>query len=183
MKKAFKIYGWAWVALIVVTILSLLLMLVVPSHHDLAADPYRVEQIVDVDLPDIASVESDNNLDRGASRWDAYWHDAQFGEKLSEETIKQLDELCKTDSSHWSKNTDKGCYFYSDGGGEDYLYSVSCHIYDDHFYLTYYIDEDEGIFIILILFLAYQLLFVWGIVLIVVAVIRGAIRKKKEADL
>ena len=57
MKKAFKIYGWAWVALIVVTILSLLLMLVVPSHHDLAADPYRVEQIVDVPKHIISKIE------------------------------------------------------------------------------------------------------------------------------
>ena len=58
MKKSLKIYGWAWVVLIAVTIVTFAVMIIYPSHHELAADPYSIEKIVKVDLPDIASVLS-----------------------------------------------------------------------------------------------------------------------------
>lgn len=180
MKKSFKIYAWAWAALVVITILSVVLLMVVPFHHDFARDPYGIEQIVDVDLPDIASVESENNMNRGTSRWDVYDHTARFSENLSEECIAQLDDLCRTDSLHWQKNTDKGYYLYSDSGGMFTDYSVSCFIYNDHFSLTYEVDEDEGLFVIAILFLVYQMLIIWGIVLLAVAIIRKVIKKRKE---
>ena len=67
MRKAFKIYGWAWVALIAATIVTFAVMIIYPSHHELAADPYSIEKIVKVDLPDIASVQTMDDL--GGYRW------------------------------------------------------------------------------------------------------------------
>ena len=58
MKMVLKIYGWAWLALIVATIVIIAVMIICPSHHELAADPCSLEKIVKVDLPDIASVQT-----------------------------------------------------------------------------------------------------------------------------
>ena len=85
MKKASKIYLWAWAVFVVMAIVAVVVVLVAPSHHDLARDPYAIERIVKADLPEIVEVESRDNLDRGASRWDVYMHRVQFGEALSEE--------------------------------------------------------------------------------------------------
>jgi|GEM_PF-4082757 len=73
-----KIYRWTWMVLIASTIVTVAVMIIRTSHHDLAVDPINIEEIVKVDLPDIAFVESENNLDRGASRWDMYIHRGQF---------------------------------------------------------------------------------------------------------
>lgn len=62
MKKALKVYGWSWVALIATTVVTIAVMIIYPSHHELAADPYCIEKIVKVDLPDIASVQSKEYL-------------------------------------------------------------------------------------------------------------------------
>ena len=37
MKKPLKIYGWAWLALIATTIVTIAVMIIYPSHHELAA--------------------------------------------------------------------------------------------------------------------------------------------------
>jgi hypothetical protein len=119
MGKALKIYGWAWVVLIVATIITVVVMAIRTSHHDLAKDPNNIEKIVKVDLPDIAFVESENNLDRSASRWDIFEHRGKFICELSEETTTTLDNLCQTDSLHWRKAQDRSVYSYYDEGGVD----------------------------------------------------------------
>lgn len=106
-----KIYRWAWFALIVVTIATIAVLVIRTSNHDLAAAPDNIEKIVKVDLPEIASVESENNLDRGASKWDTYIHSGQFTEELSEESIKAIEELCVADRSHWCKEEEYYAYF------------------------------------------------------------------------
>ena len=166
-----KIYRWAWFALIVVTIATIAVLVIRTSHHDLAAAPDNIEKIVKVDLPEIASVESENNLDRGASRWDTYIHSGQFTEELSEESIKAIDELCVADRSHWCKEEEYYAYF--DRGGIDDLYLVTCIIYHDHFKLTYEVDESEGIFVLFPFVIAYMILFAWGIILFIINLIRG----------
>ena len=108
MKRPLKIYGWAWVALIAATIVTFAVMIIYPSHHELAADPYSIEKIVKVDLPDIASVQSRNDL--GGSRWDMFVHKGRFTEEISEKSIQKMDELCQSDTIHWSKNSDKVVY-------------------------------------------------------------------------
>lgn len=163
MKKASKIYLWACVVIVVAAIVAVVTVMVIPSHHDLARDPYAIERIVKVDLPDIAQVESEDNMCRGTSRWDMYVHRGQFGESLSEESIETMEALCQADSVRWSKNDVEGCYVYNDEGGIDGLYSVSCSIYRDRFVTAYYVDESEGIFGFLLLILIGAILLIWGL--------------------
>ena len=170
MKRPLKIYGWAWVAIIAATIVTFAVMIIYPSHHELAADPYSIEKIVKVDLPDIASVQSMDDL--GGSRWDMFVHKGRFTEEISEESIKKMDELCLSDSIHWSKNSDEGYYMYLDEGGIDDLYLVSCTISEDRFVTTYEVEESEGIFVLSALIVAYMILITWGIILFIVSLFR-----------
>ena len=103
MKKALKIYRLTWVAVIAATLLTIVVMIVHESHHELAEDSNNLEKIVKVDLPDIESCESINNLDRRSSRWDIFEHRGKFVNELSDETIMILDDLCLTDSLHWRR--------------------------------------------------------------------------------
>ena len=169
MKRALKIYRWAWVAVIAATLLTIVVMIIHESHHELAEDSNNLEKIVKVDLPDIESCESFNNLDRGASRWDVFEHRGKFVNELSDETIMTLDDLCLTDSLHWRKAVDKNVYSYYDEGGIDELYSVFCLISKEGFTLEYEVDESEGLFVILPFVIAYAILLKWGIVLIIIA--------------
>ena len=180
MKKALKIYIGAWGIVIVSTIFAIVVASLVPSHHDLAKDPNNIEKVIKVDLPDISCVESTDNLDRGTSRWDVYVHHAKFSEALSANSINVMDERCQTDSAHWQKDEDKGCYSYTCSGGIDELYSISCTIYEDHFVLTYEVDESEGILLLCSFVIAYYILMIWGIVLFVIALIRRATRRKNN---
>ena len=159
--------------LMVVTIVIFAVMIIYPSHHELAADPYSIENIVKVDLPDIAYVQSRDDL--GGSRWDMYVHKGRFTEDISEQSIQIMDDLCISDSIHWSKNSDEGYYIYSDKGGIDGLYLVSCTISEDRFVTTYEVEESEGIFVLFALIVAYMLLITSGIILFIVSLFR---RKK-----
>ena len=161
MKKASKIYLWAWAAFVAAAIVAVVVVLVVPSHHDLARDPYAIERIVKVDLPEIVRAEYRDNLDRESSRWDVYVHRGRFIESLSVESIEIMETLCLADSVHWSKNESEGCYVYNDEGGIDELYSVSCSIYADRFVTSYFVDESEGIFGYLLILLIGAVLLIW----------------------
>lgn len=179
MKKPLKLYGWSWVAAIAATLITLAVMAIYPSHHDLAQDANNLEKIVKVDLPDIASFESSNNLDRTASRWDVFEHRGMFVSDLPEETTIALDELCLTDSLHWHKSKDRSAYSYYDEGGFDGLYSVFCLISNEGFTTVYEIDEDEGIFIFLPIALGFTILFKWGLCLIIIAFINRIKNRRK----
>lgn len=178
MKKSLKIYGWAWVAVIAATLITIAVMAIYPSHHDLARDANNLDKIVKVDLPAIAYSESSNNLDRTASKWDVFEHRGMFISTLSEETTIALDELCLTDSLHWHKSKDRSAYSYYDEGGFDGLYSVFCLISNEGFATVYEIDEDEGIFIFLPIAIAFTILFKWGLVLIIISIIRRVKNRK-----
>lgn len=180
MKKTFKIYAWAWGIVIVSTIIAVVVMMLVPSHHDLAKDPSQIRKIVKVDLPGIAYVESIDNMDRESSRWDVYMHRVGFSKELSESNIKTMEKLCQTDSVHWQKNVELGCYSYHDEGGWDQLYSVTCQIYKDHFVMDYMVDEAEGIFVAVLLTLAYYILVGWGAVLVVILVFSRLMSRNKN---
>ena len=153
MKKASKIYLWTWLVFVVAAVVTVVVAMVAPSHHDLARDPYAIERIVKVDLPEIVEVESEDNLDRGASRWDVYTHRVQFGDTLSEESIKKFDRLCRTDSLHWLKNAEEGYYRYTAEGGVDELYAIDCVLYRDHAHWDYMVDESEGVFLFVAIYL------------------------------
>lgn len=172
-----KIYGWTWVIVMASSLIAAIAFIIHTSHHDLAKDPNNLTKIIKVDLPAIAESKSENNLTRGASRWDMYIHHGRFSEELSEETTKGLDELCVTDSSHWRKNVDNGCYQYSDQGGIDELYFVRCSIYKDRFVITYEVDELEGIFLLFPFVIVYTILLYWGLVLVIILIIKRFIKR------
>ena len=180
MKKASKIYLWAWAVFVVAAIVAVVTVMVMPSHHDLARDPYAIERIVKVDLPDIVEVESRDNLDRESSRWDVYMHRVLFGEALSEESIKKLDRLCHNDSLHWRKNTEERYYRYTAEGGIDELYAIDCEIHHDYAYLTYTVDESEGIFLFVAILLCAYLMLLWGVVLIVIGIVKRIVKNKRQ---
>jgi hypothetical protein len=51
MAKFWRIYSLAWVTLIVAAIVTALVAMILPSHHDRARNPYAIEKIVNVELP------------------------------------------------------------------------------------------------------------------------------------
>lgn len=176
MKKSTKIYLWAWT----VAFAIIAGYIVWPSHHDLAADPDKLGAIVNLPLPDIAESECDDNLDRGASRWDFYEYRAFFTENISEECIAEMERRCEEDSKHWRKDEADGCYTFVDNGGIDELYEVSCVIYKDQAHVGYLVSEDEGIFVIAILFLYIQILLIWGLVLLIRSIVQKREMKQLE---
>ena len=180
MKKASKIYLWAWAVFFVAAIVAVVAVMMIPSHHDLARDPYAIERIVKLDLPEIVEVESEDNLDRGASRWDVYTHRVQFGDTLSEENIKKLEWLCRTDGEHWMKNAEEGYYHYTAEGGIDELYAIDCVLYHDHAHWDYTVDESEGIFLFVAILLCGYLLLLWGLVLIVIGIVKRIVKNKRQ---
>ena len=180
MKKSTKIYLWAW-AVVLVFITGIVMW---PSHHKLAHNPNKVGTIVNLNLPDIADYEYEDNLDRGTSRWDFYSYKAFFTENISEKCIAEMERRCVEDSEHWSKNEAEGYYIYQDYGGIDELYEVGCTIYEDQVHVGYLVSEDEGIFAIAILWLYIQILLVWGFVLIIIAIVQKRVMKQlKQKEL
>ena len=169
MKKALKIYKWAWVVFVAAAAIAILARLVIPSHHQLASNPKNIEKIIGIDLPEIVSIESSDNLDRTSSRWDCYCHCYQLAEELSEEHKKQLDELCQREGSNFYKYKETDIYLYTDEGGIDELYEVSCVLTRDHVSMSYSVDESEGIFLILPFVLVLNIYLMWGFVLLVIA--------------
>ena len=180
MKKASKIYLWAWAVFGVAAIVAVVVAMVMPSHHDLARDPYAIERIVKADLPEIVEVESRDNLDRESSRWDVYMHRVLFGDTLSEERVKELENLCRVDSLHWRKNTEERYYRYTAEGGIDELYAIDCEIHHDYAYLTYTVDESEGILLFVAIYLCVHLMLLWGVVLIVIGVVKRIVKNKRQ---
>lgn len=178
MRKSTKIYLWAW-CVVLATIIGAIIW---PSHHDLARDPHNVGAIVNLRLPDISEYECGDNLDRGASRWDFYEYSATFAEEISERCIEEMERRCVEDSEHWSKNKEEGYYIYTDMG--DDLYEVGCVIYKDEVHVGYLIDEDEGIFVFVVIFFLFKILIVWGLVLAILnSVSKRAARQMKQHEL
>ena len=178
MKKSTKIYLWAWTVAFVITTGFILW----PSHRDLAADPDKLGTIVNLRLPEIVDCEYEDNLDRGTSRWDFYGYHALFVENISEECIAEMERRCVEDSGHWSKNELEGYYLYTDNGGADGLYEVDCAIYKDQAHVDYLVSEDEGVFVIAFLFLYIQILLIWGLVLIIVAIVHKRVMKQLKQE-
>ena len=174
MKKSTTIYWCAWaVAFVIITG-----FMVWPSHHNLATNPDKLGTIINLRLPEIVDCEYEDNLDRGTSRWDCYGYHAAFAENISKECIAEMERRCVEDSGHWSKNELEGYYLYTDNGGADELYEVDCTIYKDHAHVGYLVSEDEGIFVIVFLFLYIQILLIWGLFLITVAIAHKRVMKQ-----
>lgn len=178
MRKSTKIYIWAWAA----TLILLIGYVVWPSYHDLATDPHKVGAIVNLNLPDVAEYEYEDNLDRGTSHWDYFEYHATFAEEISEACIAEMERRCIEDSEHWSKSESGDYYTFADMDGE--LYEVGCAIYKDRVYVAYLIDEDEGMIVGIAVVVFIRILFWWGLALIAIHLIRKNTAKQiKEYEL
>ena len=178
MKKSTKVYLWAW-AVVLVTII---VFAVWPSHHELATDPNKIGAIVNLRLPDIADYEYEDNLDRDTSRWDHFQYHAFFSENISEECRAEMERRCQEDSEHWSKNESEGYYLYVDDGGCDELYEVGCAIFDDQAHVYYIVSEDEDTLVLSLLWLYIQILLIWGVILIIVSIVKRRVMKELKQE-
>ena len=80
MKKSLEKYLWSWIVVGVLSVVFIVFSKTVgfAPHHKLAQDPANIKKITKLDLPDIISVESSDNLDRGQSCWDCFEHISHF---------------------------------------------------------------------------------------------------------
>lgn len=188
MKKSLKRYLWTVAATVFFTlglIMAARMELLAP-HHRRARNPEYLWKKIGVELPDTLYTLSDNNLDRGASRWDNFWSEVTFASPLTDEQKQKLDRLCKRDSLHWTKETEpRLCYEYFDDawGERGGVYTIHCRIYEDEMFSEYLVDEYEGMAAktigLLIVVLMMIVLPVWGLMLGIVAV-EGAINKRRR---
>ena len=145
----------------------LLGMLVIGSnhHHRVAADYERILRKTHIRLPEVAKVQSWDNYDRGASRWDCLEHKIVFDKWPSQKSIDKMERLC-VNNQRWSKEETNGIVYYTFNSAKEWdsdLYFYSICIFENNAHIEYYIDEDEGLFCYLIFI---PLLFIWLIVLI-----------------
>ncbi len=186
MKKSLKIYLLSWLGVVVLFVLLIVangFNLFAP-HHRVAIDSTNIVKITGLDLPEVLSVNSWNNLDRYTSRWDCFEHNSQFVDKLSEDCIAQLENLCQTDTVHWHKDIYEGSYVYlDDAWNRGDIYCISCRISERGSYVEYYVDESEGeeysVLIFMVILLLVSLLIVWGIVWLIVVIVRRITRRNE----
>ena len=178
IKKTLNKPLWKWLAIIAMITLSC--VAISNTHSNIASNPYNVKRITKPDLPKITHTDSEDNLQRGASRWDCFIHRAQFANEISADCIRELENRCKTDSIHWGKTADSTGYIYTDDawnhGG---LYSITCHIYKDYSVVTYYVDELEGGLTFLLGFAVIAFSVIWAVKLITGTII-ATIRSKRK---
>jgi hypothetical protein len=131
-------------------------------HHKTASDYQRIIKKLHITLPEISDVESSDNYDRGASRWDCLEHTIKFAAPLPEKTTKRLDRKAtrswKCPWNKWYRDCRQSSVFYiyrSEKEWESDSYFYQCIIEDDliedndSIYIEYYIDEDEVLFNVL----------------------------------
>ncbi len=159
MKKSLNVYLIACGVLVSILVISILITRMRYDYYNdllkISEDPALVERIINVDLPDISSVEPDFTI---------YNQILRFTEPLSVACIEELEEYCNTENSCWSKTQE--WYNYQDRG-------MDCSIYDDHMYIT--ISYPDVLFpeqvTYMLLLLGVPVLFIWGIVFCIKSVI------------
>lgn len=174
MKKAFMIYGLAWVLFFAsIVVCKSLQGSSTSDHHgslmSLSENPSYLEEVLELDLPDVVDVKADKGI---GSRWITYGFELKFSEGLSQECVSRLEELCRTDK-RWSRYSVTTPFIYQVVKGDEYI--ISCVIYDDHSVVEYSLgDGEDAIFEpgFLIAFFSFHALLVWGFVLAVIAIVR-----------
>ena len=103
-------------------------------HHCTAADYQKIINKLHVNLPDIADVDSWDNYDRGASRWDCLEHKIKLVNPLSEKTINQLERKAARSWNKWYRECCQTSMVYtyrSEESWESDAYFYHCDIVDD----------------------------------------------------
>ena len=180
MKKALRIYKYAWVAPFFAMVVSMFVSLFNTGssniHHEglmkLSEAPAYIGEIIGVELP--AVVLSNSNTGYG-SHFTSHTYKLTFCEPLSEDYVAELERQCVENSEHWKK-TAGGLYLYT-----EYVENgdvIDCLIHNDHMDVGYSISNSEDAiadaFIGAILLFAKiaVILVAWGIVLLVIALVR-----------
>ena len=221
MKKAFKIYLWAWGAwLVFVTIFvaGICLLSSLSSSQNtrftpqnivrdkilkLDKDPDNIEEIINIDLPNIVNVEGSGVIydlnDTTRLNGDCYTYKLEFEKPLSDTLFSKLLERVNIDcddtlSYHWSYFKDTLSYHewtgsykltYVDEWRCDYnlyckLYRTGINVfYSESLYQT--AAEFEApmatlwifLLFVLIIFVWFIGMLVWGFILCVIAIIRN----------
>ena len=184
MKLSVKKYLIGWIVVVGFALLWVVLGRIglFAPHHVLARNPYSIESIVNLDLPDVLSADSQDNLERGSSRWDCYEHNVRFAESLSEACVRELEGRCESDGKYWSRKGDCSYEYYNAAWDEGENYCVRCIIREDSAYIEYYVDESEGAYVIglgiIIVGLGVAVLVIWGLILFIRSLFRVLIMSR-----
>lgn len=186
MKKKLKVYGLLWLAFVVLAVLWLYIVREPGCEHDkglrdLPNNPSYIENVVEMDLPDIVKVDYERGV---GSHWISEGYLLQFNGTLSKDCITELEKRCATDRAHWSKNY-AGDYIYTNNGSG---YNLSCIVYGDHLLVDYAVSDGEDeifepgfIIPFLLLLCLLMVLLIYGMVLIVIA-LNGRIKKTRKGN-
>ena len=145
-------------------------------HHEglmkLSEAPAYIEEVIGVELPAVELTNSDTGY---GSHSTSHTYELTFCEPLSEDYVAELERQCAEDSEHWKK-TAGGLYLYT-----EYLENgdmIDCLIHNDFMDVGYSISDSEDAiadaFIDAILLFAKiaLILVAWGLVLLVIALVR-----------
>lgn len=180
MKKALRIYKYAWVVPLFAMVVSMFVSLFNTDssniHHEglmkLSEAPAYIEEVIGVELPAAELTNSDTGY---GSHFTSHTYKLTFSEPLSEDYVAELERQCAEDSEHWQK-TVGGLYLYTEYVENGDM--IDCLIHNDHMDVGYSISDSEDeivdAFIDAILLFAKiaVILVVWGIVLLLIALVR-----------
>ena len=179
MKKALRIYKYAWVVPFFAMVMSMFASLFNTGssniHHEglmkLSEAPAYIEEVIGVELPAVAL--SNSNTGYG-SHFTSHTYKLTFCEPLSEDYVAELERQCAENSEHWEK-TAGGLYLYT-----EYVENgdvIDCLIHNDHMDVGYSISDSEDAIVdafidAILLFAKIAIILVaWGVVLLLVALV------------
>jgi hypothetical protein len=176
MKKASRIYRYAWAMPFIVPIVVMFISFGTGGsssiHHNrltnLSESPAYIEKVLGLELPTVELSKSD---ERSGSQYISYIYELKFNEPLSEGHIAELERLCTEDSVHWRK-TSLDSYLYAEDLENGDV--IDCLIYNDHMDVGYsvYDGEEEVVdamlYAIMTFAITIAILIVWGIVMLII---------------
>ena len=179
MKKALRIYKYAWAIPFLALAVSLFASLfdTAPSsiHHKglikLSESPAYIEEVIGVNLPAVELASSDIGY---GSSFTSYTYELTFCEPLSEDCVAELERQCAENSEHWEK-TAGGLYLYTEYVENGDM--IDCLIHNDHMDVGYSISDSEDAIVdafidAALLFAKIAIILVaWGVVLLLVALV------------
>mgnify|MGYP003299726653 CR=1 FL=1 len=125
-------------------------------------EPKDILSAVDLDIPEYKIVSEDNNLDRGASRWD--WHSYEISFPI-DDTTKILRQL-KSDG--WKYDFKHANYYKSKVIDADLAYSATVYPKESKARLEVEIDELYNFVDILIIIAIAFLGISWGVLYLII---------------
>ena len=112
-----------------ITIITLVLVIgfiyYLNKDYDIAKNPTKIASEAGFSLPPYDVISQEDNMDRGTSAWSSYHWELKLKEPLSNNQVKELDNLVKKDEL-WKYDQETRAYiYYRDGWDSE---SPSIHI-------------------------------------------------------